>query len=286
MKRLLLVGALLALLAPLQAQACSGVALAGPTGSVVGGNEDNTKTDASMWAHAATDSTYGAVYFGFYFVGLGNRLPGWYEMQGVNDQGLFYDLFSMPCGPEDASVTPTSTGPERRISEAVERTLMETCATVEEALALLHARDYASILPCVQVLLADRAGHAAVYTGDGDVVKRGPGLVVTNFNLVRPALGSYPCERYAAATRLVSWDPSPTLDRVGQVLRAARYIPEPGETGGPRYAVACDLVNNVADVYLDGDFAQRAHLDLAPLFAEGLDRMLLTELTFAASGLP
>jgi hypothetical protein len=284
MRRALLAAMFLAFVGALAAQACSGVALAGPTGVVVGGNEDNNKTNPAVWATAASSGRYGAVYFGFYFVGLGGRAPGWYEMQGVNDQGLFYDLFSMPCGPGDELAA--ASGDIRHTREAVECTMMATCATVEEALAFLHRRSYAELLPCVQVLVADRAGNAAVYTGDGDVFRNGPGLVVTNFNLVHPEFGEYPCVRYASASRLVTWDPTPTLDRVGQVLRAARYIPTPGEQGGPRYAVACDLVNGIADVYLDGDFSSRARLDLARLWVAGLERMPLVDLSFEPSLLP
>ena len=281
-----LAAALLVALSGAAAIACSGVALVGEAGVVVGANEDNLKTDASMWATAATDSRYGAVYFGFHFVNLGGRTPGWYEMQGVNDRGLFYDLFSIPCGPHDTAIDPLAGGPQRRAPEAVERTMMETCSTVEEALAFLEAHDYARLVPCVQTLLVDRAGDAAVYTGEGNVFRKGPALVVTNFNLLHPERGDYPCERYSAASRLAAWDATATLDRAGQILRAARFIPEQGEIGGPRYAVACDLVRGIADVYTDGDFSRRARLDLAPLWQTGLERVLLADLELATCDLP
>lgn len=279
---------LLPLLAPAPtAVACSGVVLVGDGAVVAGGNEDNTLENASIWAIAATESAYGAAYFGFYFSGLANRLAGWYEMQGVNDQGLFYDLFSIPCVPwrsEDSS-GPFWGGRGFPLPEAVERTLMTTCSTVEEALTFLHGRNYAAILPCVQVLLADREGNAAVYTGDGDVIRTGPGLVVTNYHLLHPELGGYPCERYNAAARLVAHGLDATLDNLGKALRIARYIPEPGEDGGPRYAVACDLVNGIADVYVGGDFSARARLDLLPLWRDGLSRRPLSDLEFSPSGL-
>ncbi len=271
--------------------ACSGVVLVGDGAVVVGGNEDNDKIDASMWAAAATESAHGAVYFGFYFVGLGGRYPGWYEMQGVNDQGLYFDLFSIPCAPGAESAPspglPTPSG--RPAPEALERTMMTTCATVAEALAFLHARNYTRIVPCVQVLLVDRAGNAAVYTGTGDVFRTTPGFVVTNFSLTNPSLGEWPCERHTLATRMIAWDASPTLDRAAQILRAARYIPAPGASyaeGGTRYSVVCNLIGGIADVYLDGDFTRRARLDLAALWSTGLERTLLAGLSFTPSELP
>ena len=287
MGRVFAVAALLGCLAALCVNACTGVALVRDGAVVGGGNEDNDLTDPAIWATAASDTAYGVVYFGFYFIGLGNRLPGWYEMQGVNDQGLFYDLFSMPCGSDSpVSRGPGWLGPGYPMPEAVERTMMTTCATVEEALAFLQARDYSKIVPCVQVLLVDREGSAAVYTGDGDVFRTTPGFVVTNFNLVDPSLGEYPCPRYNIASRLIGYDASPTLDRVAQILRAARIQPSSPEDGGTRYSVVCDLANGIADVYVDGDFSSRAQLALAELWAQGRERVLLTELGFVPSGLP
>ncbi len=270
------------------AEACTGVVLVGDGAVVVGGNEDNDKIDASIWATAATESGHGAVYFGFYFPQLANRFASWYEMQGVNDEGLYFDLFSTPCRPDDQQ-GPAPMPQLGRPPEAIERTMLASCATVAEALAFLHKKNYARILPCVQTLLVDRAGNAAVYTGKTNVFRTTPGFVVANFWLDDPSLGDWPRESYAAASRMIAWDASPTLDRVAQILCAARHIPAPGASyseGGTRYSVVCDLVGGVADVYLDGDFTQRARLDLAPLWANGLARMPLAELSFAPSELP
>ncbi len=98
----------------LSAAACTGVALVG--GAVVaGGNEDNIVTGAAMWATAATESTYGAVFFGFRFPSMGDRLADWYPMQGVNDHGLYFDLFSTP--PRSGASQPApSWAPQARIA--------------------------------------------------------------------------------------------------------------------------------------------------------------------------
>jgi hypothetical protein len=84
------------------ASACSGVAWFGDVVAIVGGDEDQAPAmfhDAAMWATARTEGDYGAVFFGLWFSHLGDRSPGWYEMQGVNDRGLYFDLFSTPCPP-------------------------------------------------------------------------------------------------------------------------------------------------------------------------------------------
>lgn len=266
--------------------ACTGVALVGEGAVVVGGNEDNSLRNPAMWATAATPGRYGALYFGFMFAGaLANRRPAsWYEMQGVNDQGLFFDLFSMPCTPGVVQTTSyrwTSPG-----FVALEPEMMETCATVDEGLAFLHEHDYASVLLCAQVLLVDRAGNTAVYTGGRDVFRSGPGFVVTNFNLAHREYGEWPCGRYNVVTRMIGQDASPTLDRAGQMLKAARIVPTTSDEGGTRYSVVCDLVNGIVDVYTGWDFMSRARLDASSLWANGGGRTWLSNLAYAPSGLP
>jgi hypothetical protein len=287
MGRNLIVFALLACCAGVGVEACSGVALVQSGSVIVGGNEDNNLTGPEMWATPASPSAYGVVYFGLWFDGLANRASGWYEMQGLNDQGLYFDLFSVPCTPGvERSTAYDWRGPGYPAPEAIECTMMATCATVDEALVFLRSRDYATILPCVQVFLVDRSGVAAVYTGIGDVFRTGSGFVVTNFNLANPSLGEYPDARYSLATRMLGFDHTPTLDRAAQLLRAMRMQPATPDAPGTRYTVIGDLTNEILDVYVDADFTSRARLELAPLWAEGHTHVALSELDFVPSGLP
>jgi len=280
--------ALVIVLAAAAAAACTGVVLVGDGHVVGGGNEDNLVTGPAMWATAATPSSYGAVYFGFRFPAMGERLAGWYEMQGVNDRGLYFDLFSRPCraGAAQTLTSSTATISAYRQHEHLEQTLLTECATVAEALALLRGKNYAGRMPCTQVLVVDRAGNAAVYTGQTDVFRTSPGLVVTNFWLDDPSRGGWPCPRYSTVSSMMTWDASPTVKRAAQMLEAASVVPPPGELGGTQYSVVCDLVAATADVYLKGDFTRRARLDLAPLWALGHERMALSELPFSTSELP
>ncbi|MEN6368668.1 MAG: hypothetical protein ABFD77_03100 [Thermotogota bacterium] len=71
MSRVVGVTLLVLALAFVAAEACTGVVLAGAV--VVGGNEDTVVTSAAVWAQAATETTYGAVFFGFRFPSVGGR---------------------------------------------------------------------------------------------------------------------------------------------------------------------------------------------------------------------
>ncbi len=261
------------------ASACSGIAWFGDGVAIVGGNADQDPAmfhDASMWATARTEEDYGAVFFGLWFNHLGDRSPGWYEMQGVNDRGLYFDLFSTPCPP--GGVRPVEQPPWWK-PEPLEQRMLQRCATVQEALGFLGGKRYRSSVPCTQVLLVDRSGGAAVYTPTG-VAFRDPttsSFVVTNFDLATPSLGGWPCDRYDFIRDLLREDPTPTLDRVGEILSTVN--------GWTYYSVVCDLMGNVVDVYWGGDFTVRTRLDLVPLFAAGLPVTSITTLAYAPSGL-
>ncbi len=261
-----------------QTWACSGVVLVGDGAVVVGGNEDQAGmfTDPAMWATAAAEGLHGAVFFGLWFMNLGERRPGWYEMQGVNDQGLYFDLFATPCPPGEWKPIEH---PVWWKPEPLEQVMLQTCATVDDALAFLAGRSYKWSVPCTQVLVVDRSGDAAVYTPTG-VVRKDPSsssFVVTNFDLATPSLGDWPCPRYNLIQELLAVDSESTADRVGEVLSAV----------GPwaLYSVVCDLGNSTVDVYFNTDFTARAHFDLVPLFAAGLGLTHIAGLTYVPSGL-
>jgi len=263
---------------PTRALACSGVALFGDGAVVVGGNEDQIGmfTDPRMWATAASAEAHGAVFFGLYFTNLGDRQPGWYEMQGVNDQGLYFDLFATPCPP--GGFRPVQ-HPYWWKPEPLEQLMLQRCATVKEALSFLNGKYYRQTVPCTQVLLVDRAGNAAVYTDTG-VVYRDPAsssFFVTNFDLATPSLGDCPCPRYNMIQDLVDADSEPTVDRVGEVLSAV----------GPwaLYSIVADLVGSTVDVYYNTDFSVRARLNVARLFVTGWAVTPLARLTYVPSGL-
>jgi hypothetical protein len=279
MQRTLAVAVVLCAGASLAATACSGVVLFGDGKVVVGGNEDQVGmfTNPAMWATAATDQAYGAVFFGLWFTNLGDRQPGWYEMQGVNDHGLYFDLFATPCPP--GTLRPVQR-PYWWKPEPLEQLLLRRCATVKEALGFLSGKGYRWSVPCTQVLLVDRSGNTAVYTDTGTVFRNSATafFVVTNFDLATPALGDWPCPRYETLTTLVTANSNPTVDRAASLLAAV------GDWA--LYSVVCDLSSDTVDVYFNTDFSLRARVDMRPLFAEGLSATPLAGLAFAPSGIP
>lgn len=267
MRKLLLCLPLLVLIAPIAA-ACTGVVIARDGEVLVGGNEDWERLDSYMWATAPTSQAHGVVYFGYEIRGeWGNRPPYWQEFQGINDQGLYFDSFSAPCV---ASMRTLNKPWRSRLWTRV----MATCSTTAEAVALFQSCDL-SFMECEQFLFVDRLGNAAVVECNQTVWMQGNTFAVTNFHLSNPSLGDWPCWRYDRVMALLKIDATPSLDRVGELLKAASQP-------GTRYSVICDLVRGVARVVYDHDFSRWATLDLDQLWQQGSPRVPLKSLVDAA----
>jgi choloylglycine hydrolase len=281
MKQTALVSAILMLAMAPGTLACTGVVIAQGEHVVVGGNEDWTRFDSHVWAEAATEEAHGAVYFGYQIRGeFGPRGRYWFEFQGVNDQGLYFDTFGAPT-----LANPNWSGKPSCL-EHIEILMMRECATVEEAVALLGSYNLARYLQYdetmfrsnMQFFLADRTGAAAVVDG-GHVHWMEDGyFVTTNFRLSDPSLGGWPCPRYDLATEMLAADASPTVERVAKILDATQYPCSRGYQSCTRYSVVCDLVQGEGHLYFNGDFDRSIRLDLNELCRDGLERAPIEDL--------
>ena len=251
---------------PGSAWACTGVVIAKDGHVIVGGNEDWSRDDAYLWAEPAVGRLHGVVYFGYEIRGeFGNEEPFWYEFQGINSAGLFFDSFTAPCIglSEEEQLKPRMTG-------RIERSIMRWCSTVEEAVRLITQYDRTFMI-CTQYLLVDRTGAAAVVENGAVVWMEEETFAVTNFHLSDPAHGHYPCRRYDAATQRLSENSEASIERVATILNAAHTL-------ATRYTIVCDLAETLAYVYYLRAFRHPIAIDLETLWAEGSDRVALSSL--------
>lgn len=173
---------------------CTGVTSKTLKGVLVGSNEDYNSTYKDIIAriYPAQAGKYGYLATGF------QRHS--YFMMGLNDQGLFLDMFTLP------NVYQWVRDPKKQdYNGSIEQKIMEECATVEQAITLLNRYNNPSMgaYP-YQIFVVDSAGNSAVICwADGKIEsirKKGDFQVVTNFYLKHPERGWYPCWRYSAAT--------------------------------------------------------------------------------------
>jgi hypothetical protein len=174
---------------------CTGFIVANDEYILIGNNEDYypAYTDTVVRVRPASEGSYGCLLVGF------NRQN--FAMGGINDQGLFFDSFSVPeCN--WVSFTDKEDFPGFRLEN-----ILEVCVTVEDVIAFCRRYN----LPYFtnnHLFVADRAGKAAVIEwGDGDIDviwKQGDVQVVTNFFLLHPERGWHPCWRFDTASTMLS----------------------------------------------------------------------------------
>jgi len=218
-----------------------------------GNNEDWMLPTTFYWVRLSGEDTYGGVY-------LGHRseedirshgLDGISPQGGVNEKGLAFDYAALP----EAPLTPR---PKLPVKGHIMMRIQQSCATVEEAIAMAKKHDWGAALRW-QVLVADATGDAVVIsTGkDGDLAftRKPPGdgyLLTTNFNRANPENtfeGGYPCWRYDKSVELLEKIKSKqdlTVSHFQSILDAVHIE---GTTGNTEYSNVIDLKNGV--IYLN-----------------------------------
>ncbi len=229
--------------------------------ALYGNNEDYTIPNTYYWIRPSKENTYGGVYVGF-----DNFSP----QGGINEKGLAFDYNALP-------EAPLNSHPELPPRGDIMRKIQETCATVEEAIALAKKHNWGSSLRW-QVLLADATGDAAVISAGPDKEPaftrkpRGDGyLVSTNFNRANPKNtypGSYPCWRYNKAVEMlgkIKDEKDLTVDYFRSILDAAHV-----ESGGGNtlYSNVFDLKKGVIYLYYWHQFGEVVALKVAEELAK------------------
>ncbi|NIM49341.1 MAG: hypothetical protein GTO22_08800 [Gemmatimonadales bacterium] len=226
-----------------------------------GNNEDYNNPNTYYWVRPPGEGTYGGVYLGF-----DNFSP----QGGMNERGLAFDYNALP-------EAPLNPHPELPDAGAIMRRIQQTCATVEDAIAVAKSYNWGRSLRW-QVLLADATGDAAVISAgpDGELAFTrkpiGDGfLVSTNFNRANPrnAFGdSYPCWRYEKAVEMlerIDEEADLTVDYFRSILDAVHIE---GAVGNTLYSNVFDLRNGLIYLYHWHQFDEVAVLNVAEELAK------------------
>jgi hypothetical protein len=183
-------------LAVASARACTIVVLTDGRDVLFCNNEDWSNPNTRIWFVPGDDGRHGCAYLGFD--------DGWGQ-GGLNTKGLAYDWvagFQEKWGP-DPKRRPVRGGPCHR--------MLETCATVEEAVAFFDTYEEPSFA-YGKLLVADRSGASAIIGAkDGRLhveTRRGSHVLTLGWRLDEVG-------------RMLSDDPSPSPANSVRVLRAS-----------------------------------------------------------------
>jgi hypothetical protein len=158
------------LVAAFPAFGCSAVYLATGDGWLFANNEDWSVSQTYLEITPAKGENHG--YVGFWVpVNEAQRGMEWSLFGGVNDQGLSFDMFSVPPRPIEASG-----GQDFTFLGAI----MERCATVAEVLEYLKP-DHRSQLYYLQLMYGDALGHSVIIEDAATLRGEDSYQICTNF---------------------------------------------------------------------------------------------------------
>ena len=219
---------------------------------LVGNNEDSKIPYTRVWFIPAEDERFGRVYFGY---------DNWSPQGGMNDQGLFFDYFSVKKLEIKQSVEkPRFPGPPTD-------TIMTKCATVEDVLDML-SKYHLDWNPKIQMFVVDKTGDSAIIEGDAVVRNCDAYQVVTNFRLSRVSEDQWPCRwpawscsRYKKAEKQLLETNIPTVEQFRDILNAT-HRESYNVIGSTQYSNIYDLTTGLVYVYYLNDFENKVVFDL------------------------
>jgi hypothetical protein len=186
----------------------------------------------------------------------------------MNDQGLFFDYFSVPkLKIKQSREKPRFPGP-------FTDTIMAKCATVGDVLEML-SKYHIEWNPKIQMFVVDKTGESAIIEGETVVRKRNAYQVVTNFRISRIPEDQRPCEapawscsRYKKAERMLLDSNTPTVAHFREILQAT-HRSSYNLIGTTQYSNIYDLTNGVVYVYFLHDFDNEIIFNLSQELKKG-----------------
>jgi hypothetical protein len=223
---------------------------------LVGSNEDWINPKTRVYFFPPEEGKFGRMYVGH------SEYPLYPEQQGLNDQGLFYDVFGTPY----LKITNGNGKPKLPFGEDIKYHWMWYCSTVDEAIDIFNDYDFRGTgLENAQYFIADRFGNSAIIEGDNIIYKNGDFQVVTNFLQSHPELGGYPCWRYETSVNMLENMLIPSMDYFRDICNETHqegYYPTD-------YSLVCDLKNLIVNIYPYHNFENRIILNLTEELNKG-----------------
>lgn len=187
--------------------ACLGFTASEDNNVLVGTNMDWSR-DFNVFINffPSDEGKYGRVILDIPWPWFGD--PDWFlPIQGMNDQGLFFDTYMTPSRPAVYKGKPffESDDPEY-YDYALWTYCLAKCSTVYEVLELCEQYDQYCVnnISAGQWFFADRNGDSVIIEDHENILfKEGNFQVVSNFLQSKPELGGYPCWRYDTAVSML-----------------------------------------------------------------------------------
>jgi choloylglycine hydrolase len=256
-----------------------------------GSNKDHREkylNITAIWFKPGDEERFGAGYTGWYMPDYEWEGCTWEElpMGGINSAGLCFDMNGVPLSDVNVNESKPSWPDSCYTVYALEH-----FQTVDEVIDLYSAYKFPDITPsALQLHYADASGDAVVISTDinGSLAFTRKGnntfLVSSNFNLVNPDIGGYPCSRYTTAVSMleaIEQNENLTVEALTNVVDAVHVEEVPMDKNSPihtLYTTIYDLKNKDIYLYYLHDFDNGIKFNLETELSKGFKVCLLADL--------
>ncbi len=257
------------------ASACTGFTSSNDENVLVGNNFDWSQ-DFNVYMNVLTaeEGKYGRVLFDIYWPWFGDP-NGILPIQGMNDQGLFFDTYFTPyLEPVNSSNKPIFNSEDPDYNKygwmGILAYCLGECSTVTEVLDLIdqyNLKDWTE----GQCFFVDKNGDSVIIEGDDIIYREGDFQVVTNFLQSHPELGGYPCWRYDTAVSMLENMTELTIDYFTSICDATHV-------SNSVFSNVYDLRQEKMWTYYFYDYTNAVEIDLNEELANGPSRIYLGSL--------
>jgi predicted choloylglycine hydrolase len=248
--------------------ACTGFTTSNDSIVLVGNNEDWRYPDSYIRIYPPSDSSYGRVIFDVNFP-LENSQNYYSAFGGMNDQGLFFDIYSHPnLVPINSSDKPDFNAGE------IARYIMRVCSSVDEVVEEFNKYNL-EFMDDIQYFFVDRSGNSVIIEGDEIIYKEKNYQVVTNFLQSNPSHGWHPCWRFDTAVSMLENMTDFSVDYFRDICNATHQEHYLYPT---QYSNICDLNNGIIYLYHYYNYNNVIEIDIYEEFENGIQSIYLPSL--------
>jgi len=235
---------------------------------LVGNNEDWRYPDSYIRIYPPSGSSYGRIIFDVNFP-LQSSQNYYSSFGGMNDQGLFFDIYSHP------TLVPinSSDKPDFNTGE-IARYIMRVCATVDEVIDEFNKYNL-EFMDDIQYFFVDKIGNSVIIEGDEIIYKEGNIQVVTNFLQSNPSHGWHPCWRYDTAVSMLENMTDFSVDYFRDICNATHQEHYLYPT---QYSNIYNLNNGILYIYHFYNYDKVVEINMYEEFENGIQSIYLPAL--------
>ena len=258
---------LLLLFSPALSFSCSIFSITDSNSHYLCGNEDWYPSSSAVKIVPGSENEFGYIVFGV------KAYLNSYPQIAMNEKGLAVDWATVPYSEFKADPD------KEHLNTPLIPELMKHCETVEDVITYIKKFNISHFTE-EHLIAADKFGNSIVLEWNNDEVKviqrEKSYQLITNFMLLNPDGGWYPCTRFAAGDKLLKLKESSSFGITG-ITKVLKAMKSDGEVK-TLYSYIFNLSTGEIIIYSNGDYSKKSVLNMDQLLKNGGNTMSLNNL--------